>query len=208
MSLIQYHGEQSPSIRNQLTKYGIVKNCNEEYSPILHLPLSPFSYHEGMYDVGIYKRWESLRFSLLPSDLKGAFICGENINSYHVYGLIFNYGNDQILVDSQTGSIYDGFDEDTMRPTLAPRVAIFPGDPVGEVVKRQFFRIGDYCNFAYTLYEVEAHVYWDPSPGGEVRVVPMEITPYVGEIFQHFPQVGGTPLFKKLEKIVAAYEGI
>lgn len=207
MRLIQYHGEIPPLAKNQLTKDGLLKSINEEYSPILHLPLTPFAYHGGMYDIGIYKRWESLRLTLLPPDLKGGYLCAEGIKSFHVHGLIFNYGGDQILVDSHVGSIYDEIDSEG-NVTLAPRVAIFPGDPVGEVVKRQLFRIGDYCNFAYTLYEVEAHVYWDPAPCGEVRMVPMEITPYVGEIFQHFPQVGGVSLFEKLEKIVAAYEGI
>lgn len=207
MSLIQYHGEIPPLTQNQLTKDGLLKSINEEYSPILHLPLTPFAYHGGMYDIGIYKRWESLRFALLPTDLKGGYLCAEGIKSFHVHGLIFNYGGDQVLVDSHVGSIYDELDSDG-NVTFAPRVTLQDEDPIHEVVKRQFFRIGDYCNFAYTLYEVEAHVYYDPSPGGTVRVIPMEITPYVGEILQHFPQVGGVSLFEKLEKIVAAYEGI
>jgi len=209
VSLIQYHGEQSPLMKNHLTEGGLLKDCNEEYTPVLHLPLRPFTYDDGMYDVGIYRRWEKLRFELLPPDLRFPHLVGDGVKSKHVHGLIFNYG-DKILVDSHVGSIYEGFDDDK-GPILGPRVKLSTEDPVDIVVKRQFERIGDYCNFAYSLYEVEAHVYWEPQ--GEVRVIPMEITPYIGEIFHHFPSVRNAagimvPLFKALETIVARYEGI
>jgi len=207
MSLCQFHGELPPASENYLTPDGMVKDY-ELYDPIAHFPLTRFSENDAMYDKEALRRFRNHGDNciaadnmLLPWDMR-AMPKTVFENNKQVFGLVLNYGGMSFLLDSHEGSIWED-----PQGTLSERVPLKVEDnPLNTAIMNQFYRVGHYCNFQNLLYEVEARVYYNTT--GDFRFIPLSVTPWVGEIFQHFPRVGNHNLFEAVELRVAAIEGL
>ena len=201
MSLIQYHGEIPIAATKFLSPEGLLKSTKYPLAPVLHLPMRPYSENDKMYDKWALQRFRAKGHDLLPLDMCGG-ISGEGIKKKHVHGLILNYDGSDFMIDSHVGSIWSD-----AKGTSEKREPLNLQDPLDVTIMNQFFRVGKYCNFQYLLYEVEAVMYYDPLTS-VCKFTPLDICPWVGLIYQHFPVVGETCLFEKLEQIVANAEGI
>lgn len=201
MSLIQYHGEIPLAATKFLSPEGLLKSTKYPLAPVLHLPMRPYSENDAMYDKWALQRFRAKGHYLLPLDMCGG-LSGAGIHKKHVHGLILNYDGSDFMIDSHVGSIWSD-----AKGTPEKREPLNLQDPLDVTIMNQFFRVGKYCNFQYLLYEVEAVMYYDPQTS-VCKFTPLDICPWVGLIYQHFPVVGRTCLFEKLEQIVANSEGI
>ena len=189
MSLVQYHGEQSPSLSKYLTEDGLVKDGPTSiYDPVLHLPLGRFNENDKMYDKWALRRFRRKGDNLLPEDLLFLLPKKEDLAERHFDGLVFNYLGDSYLVEGK---------EKLKAITNA----------VDNVIMHQMFRVGHYCNFQNLLFRVKGTVFYAPEDNNApIYALVTHVTPWVNEIADRFHEE--IDITGRLEEIVSNVEGI
>jgi len=189
MSLVQYHGEQSPSISKYLTEDGLVKDGPTSiYDPVLHLPLGRFNENDKMYDKWALRRFRRKGDNLLPEDLLFLLHKNEDLAERHFDGLVFNYLGDSYLVEGKE------------------KLKVIT-DPIDNVIMQQMFRVGHYCNLQNLLFQVRGTVFYNKEDkDAEIHFCVDHVSPWVNDIFLAFgAQIN---IFERLEEIVSNVEGI
>ncbi len=190
MSLVQYHGEQSPSLSKYLTEDGLVKDGPTSiYDPVLHLPLGMYNESDQMYDKGALRRFRARSLeTLLPWDL--AIIPTKNMASHKRLfdGVVFNYLGNSYLIEG------------------ADKLKVITNS-IDNIIMHQMFRVGHYCNLQNLVFYVSGQVFHtEGDNNAPVYTFIHEVSPWVNEIFERVGEE--INLIECLEEIVSNVEGI
>lgn len=190
MSLVQYHGEQSPSLSKYLTEDGLVKDGPTSiYDPVLHLPLGMYNENDRMYDKWALKRFRKRSLeNLLPSDLGHIPTKNEASHKKIFDGVVFNYLGNSYLVEG------------------ADKLKVIT-NPIDNIIMHQMFRVGHYCNLQNLVFYVSGQIFYtEGNNDAPVYTFIHEVTPWVNEIFERVGEE--INLVERLEGIVSNVEGI
>lgn len=189
MSLVQYHGEQSPSISKYLTEDGLVKDGPTSiYDPVLHLPLGMYNENDRMYDKWALRRFREFGTKLLPRNQEYIPPISVAPDGKYFNGLVFNYLGNSYLVEG----------EEKLKVIT---------DPVDNTIMHQMFRVGHYCNLQNLVFYVSGEVFYtEGDNNAPVYTFIHEVTPWVNEIFERVGEE--INLVERLEEIVSNVEGI
>jgi len=189
MSLVQYHGEQSPSLSKYLTEDGLVKDGPTSiYDPVLHLPLGMYNENDKMYDKWALRRFREFGTKLLPRNQEYIPPISVAPDGKYFKGLVFNYLGNSYLVEG----------EEKLKVIT---------DPVDNTIMHQMFRVGHYCNLQNLLFQVRGTVFYNKEDkDAEIHFCVDHVSPWVNDIFLAFgAQIN---IFERLEEIVSNVEGI